>query len=112
MVKSATVCGGAGSPAAAASASLLIRRACVSAIQAIKLRCVRLTPLTRPVVPEEYNIAAVSDCLITGNGEFGRLEERREVNEGESRSIIGILEEILDATEETENAIEGLQSAI
>jgi hypothetical protein len=64
------------------------------------------------VVPEEYSIAAVSDCLITGNGDFGRLELRREVKEGESRRIIGILKEILDATEETEKAMEGLQSAI
>jgi hypothetical protein len=110
--KSTTIWGDASSPAAAAIASRLIRRACISAMEAIKFLCVSLTPLTRPVVPDEYSIAAVSDCLITGNGEFGRLQERRDVKEGESRRIIGILEEILGATEETEKAIEGLQSVI
>ena len=40
-----------------------------SLIVVMKFECVNITPLLVPVVPEEYNIAAVSDCLtlISGN---------------------------------------------
>jgi hypothetical protein len=50
--------------------------------------------------------------LITGNNEFGRLEDRRAMKEREPRRIIGIWDEISDAMEETEKAIEGLYSVI
>uniref|UniRef100_A0A0A9FWS5 Uncharacterized protein n=1 Tax=Arundo donax TaxID=35708 RepID=A0A0A9FWS5_ARUDO len=107
-----TVGGGGCSPASAASFSLFSRFSLCVQISATRLRCVIATAFTRPVVPDEYSTAAVSDCFTaTGGGAATPPSEASLLYSSDPMTTHLRCRGSLAATSGTANATTGRESA-
>jgi hypothetical protein len=77
-MNSVTVSMSGSSPASADSFSAITRLFLCALVTAMRLRCKTATALTRPVVPDEYSMIAVSNCFTaTGRDDATPPTEER-----------------------------------